>query len=1051
MNRQYKKQGLTLIETMLSISLLSTGVLTGGYIIKGQLENETAQRHANFALTLIKLIDRRIEIDGYDYTQWLSLSNPTNTNDLINFSKKAFVSKNNLECGLSDGWSPLLDEASDIALIPCNFGDTSYKMYDFQLQKGQNNEGFLENIDVIMKLNSSISMEEEGTLLKHKNVLNMMRSGAPSLERGVFHASFANFNDLTDDSLSTGECGALGNNCVIKTSWRSDGFAESLKIDGKNNMIGDNVKFALDYRSDNIKCDMWEYDDADGYTFSGNVDCGVGLYSKTRKPLVATIDTVVKEVNVIQPIILKENCLFYKKDANGFLVSDGTTECGLFTGDNGSKNVVQIVGEMQVGVGLSASDYSSTVTVDELVTKEINATYLEVKNSLDAKTGSIIDLDILIAENGAPAVFKKKVQTDTLNVLTKTLISGDVVHIQDNTSLAGDALRVINNHDVTLNTTGNKVSGELNVAETSAGNMKLKTNASIASASGCSYLDEGSSIFNGQDVLTCRETQISGVYRWASGQFGEIGMFESTCPSGWTDFSDGDSRTLMNSGWFIDKSGKKIKYDVGSKGGEAKVKLDLSQLPAHTHGFRDAYFSEAWGDLGPRGIAGKKGGQDNDNNLYTRNINSDSRGGTVAHENRMPYKVVKICQYQQGDGLTESDSEPSFDPNNYWYPYPPEVTDWLVVGAPYNCTAYNYENIDGEEYWSTYCDQDYEKFEKEREINYATGTIRYTGIVNTFERTEQASVVWERGPNINDPWYTVSSPYNCSIFPVSVSPVGSNHKIVLSCEIDKERWYQQTIVQYDSLDNVINSQNWDVKQLEEETFTENFEHIVSDSSLSKTCDGWHQVGATTWTPDVSTVNYGHSFKQTRTVSYDRTCRHYTSLEGNSYLVKTTSESKSEGESRNATGTKNYITHTGYGSWTGWSNNGGVYSCSSYSPATSTVASGTVFTQKRTCRQNQIRNRTLYNYWANGAVTYNSTAYGYQTINVTQSRNATGTKPVVGGWKKVYQDYGSTKYGCTGSYLSGTCSPIGSTRWIWVSAGQASGVPVCQEARFECVK
>ena len=42
-----------------------------------------------------------------------------------------------------------------------------------------------------------------------------------------------------------------------------------------------------------------------------------------------------------------------------------------------------------------------------------------------------------------------------------------------------------------------------------------------------------------------------------------------------------------------------------------------------------------------------------------------------------------------------------------------------------------------------------------------------------------------------------------------------------------------------------------------------------------------------------------------------------------------------------------------------------------------------------------------------------------------------------------------KYGCTGSWLSGSCSPIGATRTIWVSAGQSGGNPVCQKARFEC--
>ncbi len=1044
-NQKKNNKAFTLFETMLSISLLSTGVMTGAYFLKAQMEEDNAKRHANFTMSIIKLVDRRIEVDGYSFTSWDLLPNPSNTSELVDFTKRAFVSKNNLECGLSNGWEPLLDTASAEKLMPCDFGESSYKLYDYQLQKGQNNEGFLRNVDVIMKLNSSISMSEEGVLLQHKKILNLLKSSAPSLEKGMYHTSFANFNDLTNDSLDITECRTLGNNCVIKASWRSDGYAESLKIDGSNNITNDNISFALDYRSDSLRCDMWEYDDEDNYTFNGNVECGVGLYSKTLNPIVATIDTVVKEVNVVKPIILKENCLVYQKDINGFLVSNGTSECGLFTGDNGLTNVVQVVEEMHVGTGKSLADYSSTVIVDNLITKELNTSFLEIKDKLELKTGSLAELNILVAENGAPAEFKNIITTDTLNVLTKTLIEGDAVI----RSLSGDALTV-NNGNVSLNNVLNTVNGTLDVKDTDVGNIKLKEDTSILNASGCSYIDEGSTVFNGSNVLTCRETLVSGVYRWASSQFGEVGVFESSCPEGWTDFSDGSARTLLNSGWFIDKTGKKIKYNVGDKGGAAKVKLTVSELAAHDHDFRDAFFAEAWGDYGPKNMRGAHGGQDNDNNLYTRNITTADKGANAAHENRSPYKVVKICQYQKGNGLTESGSEPSFDPNNYWYPYPSEITDWVQKGAPYNCTGYTYENLSSGEYWSTYCDLDFEKFEKEREINYVTGAIRYTGIIDTYTKTERPSVIWERGPHIYDPWYPVGTEYNCSVFPVSVAPNGSsNHRLVLSCQIDKERWYQQTIVQKDSLGGIMNSQNWDVKQLESGTFTENFEYFVSDSSLAKTCDAWYVTGSTSWGAATSTVNYGQSFTQNRNVYYDRTCRHYTTLKGNSYLVKTTTENKTEGESRSAVGTRNYITHTGYGGWGGWSNNGGVYSCGSYSPATSTVTSGTRFTQTRSCRQNQRRARTLYNYWANGAVTYKSTSYGYRTINVSQSRTATGTKVSFGTWTRINIG-NSTKYGCTGGGVpSGFCSPIGTTRSAWIPYGQSSGVPICRNATYRC--
>lgn len=1046
MELQNKKRGLTLIETMLSMSLLSAGVLTGAHVIKEKIESDNAQRHASFALSILKLVDRRVEIDGYLANRWDSLPNPTSTAELIDFSKKAFISKNNLECGLSTGWEPLLEEASDIALIPCSFGEQMYKLYDFQLFRGQNNENMLQNVDVIMRLNPSTQMDEEGVLLQHKELLNFMKSSPPTLKRGVFDASFANFNDIVgEDSLTLTECRLLGNDCVIKASWKSDGYAESLKVDGSNNIVGDNISFAEDYRSSAMRCDMWEYDGDSSYSFSGDVECGIGLYSKTLRPVAATVDAVVSEVSVVDPIILKENCNVYEKDANGFLISTGVSPCGLFTGANGSQKVIQVVEEMQVGSGLSITDYTTTVVVDELIAKELNSSYMDIKDQLTLKNTGEAELNTLIVEAGAKSTFSQQVKMKTLEMLSNAEFKSSVTI--NNNSTSTPALDV--KEDAELNGLLNTVNGTLTVDDPNANTFRLKQNSGIINGAACNYKEDGNTIYNGIEVLTCRETSTSGVFRWSAYQFGEIGLFESSCPSGWTPFANSDGRTLINSGWYIDKTGKKIKYNVGDKGGQAKVRLTLNELPAHSHGFRDAYWSEHWGDYGPRNQKGSSGGQDNDNNLYVRNITSASKGGNAAHENRMPYVVVKVCQYQKGNGLTESDSEPNLDPNNYWYPYPPEITDWLPSGPPYNCSGYSYENLPSGEYWLTYCDQDYEKYEKEREINYVTGQIRFTGIVNPFYKTERPSVVWERGPNIYDPWYNVGTHYNCSTTAVSISPYGSSqYKIILNCSIDKERWYQETIVQKDSNGNVLNSQNWGNKKKEQGTFKENFEHIVSEASLSKTCDAWYKVGATDWLPDPSTVNYGQTFTQTRDVSYNRACRYYTSLKGNTYLVKSTTEGKVEGQSRNEIGTRNYITHTGFDSWGSWSNTSGAYNCGTYNPDPSTVDQGKTFTQSRPCSQNQRRSRTEYYYWADGSRTYKGIDSENRTVTIYQTRSAVGTKPTTGTWVRTGTDF-TTIWGCTGQYIGKTCSPIGAKTSIPVSNGQSSGVPICITAHYTC--
>lgn len=84
----------------------------------------------------------------------------------------------------------------------------------------------------------------------------------------------------------------------------------------------------------------------------------------------------------------------------------------------------------------------------------------------------------------------------------------------------------------------------------------------------------------------------------------------------------------------------------------------------------------------------------------------------------------------------------------------------------------------------------------------------------------------------------------------------------------------------------------------------------------------------------------------------------------------------------------------------WSNTGGLYDCTTWSPATNTVNQGASFTQSQTCKQNQQRNvsYTVASTGANPGGAWTDT----KTINVSQDRAATGTKPTKWKHNKVYQ-------------------------------------------------
>ena len=108
------------------------------------------------------------------------------------------------------------------------------------------------------------------------------------------------------------------------------------------------------------------------------------------------------------------------------------------------------------------------------------------------------------------------------------------------------------------------------------------------------------------------------------------------------------------------------------------------------------------------------------------------------------------------------------------------------------------------------------------------------------------------------------------------------------------------------------------------------------------------------------------------------------------------------------------------SWGSWSDNGGIYSCGGYSPATSTVDGGKTFTQTRSCKQNQKRNR----YYKVGSSTI-LTQSESRTINENNTRSATGTKDYITG--AAYRASATTWANNGNVYNCGSYSPSASTQ------------------------
>ncbi len=195
---------------------------------------------------------------------------------------------------------------------------------------------------------------------------------------------------------------------------------------------------------------------------------------------------------------------------------------------------------------------------------------------------------------------------------------------------------------------------------------------------------------------------------------------------------------------------------------------------------------------------------------------------------------------------------------------------------------------------------------------------------------------------------------------------------------------------------------------------------------------WANDGApyscASWSPSPSTVNLGQNFVQNRNCSQNQTGSRqvfdvWRSGAETLNHVEPRAQTVTVGQTKSATGTKDYITGTNTGAWTSWSNSGGVYGCSSYSPSTASVNYGSSFTQSRSCSQGQARTKSTYNVWASGASTLKSTANDARVVSASQSRGASGSKDYVtgttaGSW--------SSWSNSGGLYSCGSYSPLPST-------------------------
>ncbi|MCX6885485.1 MAG: tail fiber protein [Verrucomicrobia bacterium] len=123
----------------------------------------------------------------------------------------------------------------------------------------------------------------------------------------------------------------------------------------------------------------------------------------------------------------------------------------------------------------------------------------------------------------------------------------------------------------------------------------------------------------------------------------------ATAPTGWALCDGGTYSGKITPdlrGRFVISSGNPSRDGaIGSAGGNASITLSVAQMPSHSHGYSDAYFSENQGLSDT--WTGSKNGVDNDNSLYYRNGTTASAGSSIPIDIRPPFYVLAFIMRVQ--------------------------------------------------------------------------------------------------------------------------------------------------------------------------------------------------------------------------------------------------------------------------------------------------------------------------------------------------------------------------------------------------------------------
>jgi prepilin-type N-terminal cleavage/methylation domain-containing protein len=510
-----KKKGFTLFEVLISLTIAGVGA---AILINSESEKRDSHNTKIFiesAYDIIKAVDHRIAIDGYDSDSWNKTS-WINENEIVNnLIKEDLTSKYSTHC--SGGmWEPSVNSERETKLISCNHWKNrkinGEKIYGEILK---DSVGFINQFNLYIEY-----QEEKDFTEKFLNIKKSIRETKLNSNQEISGTHYIGLNSKsTHSELTSQECINNLSDCNIKFSLNRNGGNEYIRADGANSMIGEHLTFIESKGQSPMKCISWTNTARDGsgtWSLKPVEDCGIGVYNNSPNPVVVD---VVADNGTFKNILLDQECTVYAWNGTNVIDTGNTSPCGTL---NSSSEVIQVVHNIQSEKAEIKSLYADNANIGEIfinniIANNIQSKYAQIENKLK--------VDLIESYNNSVINFNDKIEINKTMTLRDILTATEEAFFGKTVYVAGD-LNVTSNINANLDI---KADGRL-----IANNSFILNNANVIGEL-CS-LGEVSRTKTGE-LLSC----ISGMWTPVvdnTAPIGSIMLWSSyNIPQGWIELN----------------------------------------------------------------------------------------------------------------------------------------------------------------------------------------------------------------------------------------------------------------------------------------------------------------------------------------------------------------------------------------------------------------------------------------------------------------------------------------------------------------------------------